>query len=137
MQKKGFLDKFKILSRPTGRPHWGQAVRAIILMLLAASIAKFLGLDKGIGAIVFITLLATLIIDVPLPIRKIFVLTLLSLLMTILAFISASLSIQPRSIYFLHGDLDIFQPFHVHFWGYYGFFRLHILYHLFFSYING
>ncbi|MBI5680119.1 MAG: FUSC family protein [Methanobacterium sp.] len=99
MQKKSFFDKFKRLSRPTGSPQWGQAIRAVILMVLAALIAKFLGFDNGIGAIMFITLLATIIIDVPLPIKKVAVLALLGLLMTILAFISASLALSSITIF--------------------------------------
>lgn len=99
MQKKSFFDKFKRLSSPTGSPQWGQAIRAVILMVLAALIARFLGFDNGIGAIMFITLLATIIIDVQLPIKNVAILALLGLLMTILAFISASLALSNITIF--------------------------------------
>ncbi len=32
LEKKGFLDRFNRLSKPIGRPQWGHAVRAVILM---------------------------------------------------------------------------------------------------------
>jgi len=89
MEKIGLIGKFKILSRPTGSPKWGHAVRAVILMVLAGLIAHFLGFDKGIQAIMFVTLLASIIIDISLPIRKVAILALLGLFMTVLAFLSA------------------------------------------------
>jgi len=62
-------------------------------MLLAGLIAHLLGLDKGMQAIIFVTLLATIVIDTPLPLRKVFTLSLVWLFMTILAFISASMAL--------------------------------------------
>jgi len=88
-----------MLSKPTDKFQWGLAVRAIILMVLAGLIGKFLGLDNGINAIVFVTLLASIIIDISLPIRKVAMLALLGFLMTILAFISASLAFSSLGVF--------------------------------------
>lgn len=99
MEKKGFLGRFKVLSRPTGKAQWKKAVKTMILIVLAALIAKFLGFDAGIKAIIAITLIATIIIDLPLPLRKIIPLAILGLLMTILAFISSSLALSSLPIF--------------------------------------
>ena len=99
MEKIGLIGRFKILSRPTGSPKWGHAVKAIILMVLAGLIAHFLGFDKGIQAIMFVTLLASIIIDTSLPVRKVAILALLGLLMTVLAFLSAYLALSGIEIF--------------------------------------
>ncbi|MBZ2165776.1 FUSC family protein [Methanobacterium spitsbergense] len=99
MKKKGFWNRFKRLSKPTGRPQWGQAFRAIFLMIIAAIVAKFMGLDNGIMAIVFVTLIATIIIETSLPLRKVAILTILGFFMTVLAFVSASLSLSNIGIF--------------------------------------
>jgi hypothetical protein len=94
MEKKGFFGRLRILSKPTGKPQWKLAAKSIFLMLLAALIAKILGFDLGIGAIMFITLLASIIIDLPLPLRKIVPMAAIGFLMTFLAFISSSLALS-------------------------------------------
>jgi hypothetical protein len=99
VEKKGFFGRLKILSQPTGKPMWSQAFKSIILMVLAALIAKFLGFDEGIKAIMFITLIATIIIDLPLPLRKIIPIALVGFLMTFLAFISSSLALSSLSVF--------------------------------------
>jgi hypothetical protein len=99
LKKKSFWERFKRLSKPTGKPQWGLALRAIILMVFAGLISKLLGLDNGINAIIFVTLLASIIIDTSLPIRKVAILTLLAFLITILAFISASLAILSLELF--------------------------------------
>ena len=99
LKKKGFWYRFKRLSRPTGKPQWVLAVRAIILMVIASMIGKFLGLATGINAIIFVTLLACIIIDTSLPIRKVAILALLGFLMTILAFVSASLALSSLGVF--------------------------------------
>lgn len=101
MEKIGLIGRFKILSRPTGSPKWGHAVRAIILMVLAGLIAHFLGFDKGIQVIMFVTLLASIIIDISLPVRKVAILAVLSLFMTFLAFLSAYLALSNLGIFIL------------------------------------
>jgi hypothetical protein len=68
-------------------------------MVLAGVIAHFLGFDQGIKAIMFVTLLASIIIDIPLPIRKVAILALVSLVMTVLAFMSASLALSSLEIF--------------------------------------
>lgn len=99
MEKKGFMGRLKILSKPTGKPQWKQAIITMLLMVLAAIIAKFLGLDTGIETIIFITMIAAIIIDLPLPIRKIIPLAIIGLLMTVLAFISSSLALSSLPIF--------------------------------------
>jgi hypothetical protein len=101
LEKKGVLDRFKRLSKPTGSPQWGHAVRAVILMVLAGLTAQFLGFDNGIQAVMVITLLASIIIDTALPIRKVAILALVGLFMTTLAFISASLALTSIEIFIL------------------------------------
>ncbi len=90
LRKKNLLNRFERLSKPSGRPQWTQAVKALILMIVAGVIGTSLGLKNGIEAIMLITLLATLIIDISLPIKKVAILAFLGFLMTTLAFLSAS-----------------------------------------------
>ena len=99
MEKKGLISRFKILARPTGSPNWGNAVKAIILMVLAGLISHFLGFDNGIKAIMFVTLLASIIIDISLPVRKVAILAALGLFMTFLAFISAYLALSSLELF--------------------------------------
>ncbi|EKQ55676.1 MAG: putative membrane protein [Methanobacterium sp. Maddingley MBC34] len=99
MEKKGFTGRLKILSKPTGKPMWSQAAKSIILMILAALIAKFLGFDEGIKAVMFITLIATIIIDLPLPLHKIIPMALVGFIMTFLAFISSSLALSSLPVF--------------------------------------
>jgi hypothetical protein len=101
LKKKGILDRFKRLSKPTGSPQWGHAIRTIILMVIASLMAKLLGLDNGIPAIVFITIMASLIIDISLPIRKVAILGFLGFFMTILAFLSASLALSSFELFII------------------------------------
>ncbi len=101
MAKKGLLDRFKRLSKSTGHPQWSHAFRAIILMVIAGLIAKFLGFNNGIVMIVSVTLLASIIIDISLPIRKVAILLLVGFFMTILAFISASLALSSLEVFIL------------------------------------
>lgn len=99
VEKKGFFGRLKILSKPTGKPLWKQAVKSIFLMILAALIAKYLGFDEGLQAVMFITLIATIIIDLPLPLRKIIPLALAGFLMTFLAFVSSSLALSSLPVF--------------------------------------
>ncbi|MCE5213808.1 MAG: FUSC family protein [Methanobacterium sp.] len=99
MHKKTIIGRLKVLSRPTGKPQWAQAARAIVLMLLAGWIAKFLGMDNGIGAVMFTTLIATIMMDISLPLRKVIPLATIGFLMAILAFTSASLGLNNVPIF--------------------------------------
>lgn len=99
VEKKGFVGRLKILSKPTGKPLWSQAVKSIILMILAALVAKSLGFDEGIKAVMFITLIATIIIDLPLPLRKIIPMAFVGFIMTFLAFISSSLALSSLPVF--------------------------------------
>ena len=99
MKKKGFIGKLRTLSQPTGKPRWKSAIKSIILMVFAGLIAKFIGFEQGIKAIMFSTLIATIIIDVPLPLRKIVPMVLIGFLMTLLAFISSSLALASLPVF--------------------------------------
>jgi len=99
MKKKGFSGRLKILSKPNGSPLWKQAAKSIVLMVLAAFLAKYLGLDKGVSAVMFTTLVATIIIDLPLPLNKIVPLALVGFIMTLLAFVSSSLALSSLPIF--------------------------------------
>ncbi len=99
MEKKGILDRFKRLSKPTGSVQWAIAIRAVILMFLAALIALYLGFDKGIPVIMFVTLLASMIIDIALPIKKVAILALVGFFMTVMAFICAYLALSSFEIF--------------------------------------
>lgn len=102
LRKKGLLNRFKRLTKPTGKPQWSQAMRTFILMIIAGLLATILKFNNGIEAIMMVTLLATLIIDISLPIKKVAILALLGFIMTTLAFLSVSLSISylPAFIFF-------------------------------------
>lgn len=99
MKSRDFWYRFKRLNKHTGKPQWGLAVRAIILMAIAGLIGKFLGFNNGINAIIVVTLLASIIIDISLPIKKVATLTVIGFLMTILAFISASLGLSNLGLF--------------------------------------
>jgi uncharacterized membrane protein YgaE (UPF0421/DUF939 family) len=101
LKRKGILDRFKRLSKPTGSPQWGHAVRAIVLMVITGLIAKLLGFDNGIQGIMFITLMASLIIDISLPIQKVAILALLGFFMTNLAFLCASLALSSFELFII------------------------------------
>ena len=99
MEKKGFMGRLKTLSKPTGKPQWKLAAKSIILMVLAALIAKLIGFEQGIGAVISVTLLATIIIDLPLPIRKGALMALIGFFMTFLAFICSSLALSSLPVF--------------------------------------
>jgi uncharacterized membrane protein YgaE (UPF0421/DUF939 family) len=101
MAKKNLLMRLRVLSRPTGKPQWTQAVRSLVLMVLAGVISFYLGLDKGIQVIMITTLIATIIMDISLPLRKIIPLTLLGFIMSILAYTSASLGLSSIPLFIL------------------------------------
>ena len=98
MKKKGFSGRLKILSKPSGSPLWKQAAKSIVLIFLAAFLAKYLGLDKGVSAVMFTTLVATIIIDLPLPLNKIVPLAMVGFIMTLLAFVSSSLALSSQAL---------------------------------------
>jgi uncharacterized membrane protein YgaE (UPF0421/DUF939 family) len=101
MAKKNLLKRLRVLSRPTGKPQWAQAVGSLVLMILAGLISFYLGLDKGIQVILITTLIATIIMDISLPLRKIIPLALLGFFMSILAFTTASLGLSSIPLFIL------------------------------------
>jgi len=101
MAKKNILNRLRVLSRPTGKPQWAQAVKSLVLMVLSGGIAFYLGLDNGISAIMSTTLLATIIMDISLPLRKVVPLTIIGLIMSVLAFTIASLGLNSVPIFII------------------------------------
>ena len=99
MTRRGLLYRFKLLSKPIGKPQWIQAVKATVLMVVSGVIASFLGFNSALQAIVLVTLLATIIIDISLPIKKVVILAVLGFFMTTLAFLSTSLAISSLPIF--------------------------------------
>lgn len=74
--------EFNKILKPIGKPPWKHALKSIFLMVLACLLAKFIGFDQGIKLIVFTTLIATILIDVQFPLRKIIPLTFIGFLIT-------------------------------------------------------
>ncbi len=126
MEKKGFLSSWRILSRPTtGGPHWVKAMKAVLMMVLAVLIAKFLGLDNGIQTIAIVTLLGTFTTDTSLPPRKASIMAFVWLCMTILAFISASMALISLPVFIFFTVLWAFFSISLYIFGeslgYFGF----------------
>lgn len=82
MEQKGFKGNLIRFLKPIGKPPWKHALKSIFLMVLACLLAKFIGFDQGIKLIVFTTLIATILIDVQFPLRKIIPLTFIGFLIT-------------------------------------------------------
>ncbi|EKF86530.1 FUSC family protein [Methanobacterium formicicum] len=101
MEKKNFTSRWKLPSKPTGPIEWGKAIKSILLIFLAVIIAQLTGLGDGTKLIMLITLNATIIIDLPLPFRKIIQVTLLGFFLTLLAFICSFLSLSSLPVFLL------------------------------------
>ncbi|MFA0832593.1 MAG: FUSC family protein [Methanobacterium formicicum] len=99
MEKKNFTSRWKLPSKPTGPIEWGKAIKSILLIFLAVIIAQLTGLGDGTKLIMLITLNATIIIDLPLPFRKIIQVTLLGFFMTLLAFICSFLALSSLPVF--------------------------------------
>lgn len=99
MEKKTFISRWKIPSKPTGPIEWGKAAKSILLIALAVIIAQLTGLGDGTKLIMLITLNATIMIDLPLPFRKIIQVTLLGFFLTLLAFICSFLSLSSLPVF--------------------------------------
>ncbi|MGI6482495.1 MAG: FUSC family protein [Methanobacterium sp.] len=99
MEQKGFKGNLIRFLKPIGKPPWKHALKSIFLMVLACLLAKFIGFDQGIKLIVFTTLIATILIDVQFPLRKIIPLTFIGFLITFLAFISSSLALTSLPVF--------------------------------------
>lgn len=68
-------------------------------MIIAIMVAKLLGWDQAVNAIAFITLLFSLILDLPIPLRKLTFLGLIGFLMIVLAFTTASVAISSIPVF--------------------------------------
>lgn len=117
MGKKGLLARNKILSKPTGSVNWTQAIKAFILMVVAGILATVLNLNNGLEAIIMVTLLATLIIDLAMPIKKVVILALLGFIMTTLAFLSVSLSVHNLTAFIILSVLWAFFSISLYIFG--------------------
>jgi uncharacterized membrane protein YgaE (UPF0421/DUF939 family) len=117
LEKKGLLNRIERLSKPTGAINWSQAVKAFILMVIAGLLATVLKFNNGIEAIIMVTLLATLIIDIAMPIKKVAILALLGFVMTTLAFLSVSLSIHNLPAFIIFSVLWAFFSLSLYIFG--------------------
>ena len=117
MEKKGLLTRIKRLSKPTGTVNWSQAIKAVILMVVAGLLATFLNLNNGLQAIIMVTLLATLIIDIAMPIKKVVILAFLGFVMTTLAFLCVSLSIHNLTAFIILSVLWAFFSISLYIFG--------------------
>jgi len=117
MKKIGLLGKIWRLSRPKGSFLWKQALRTIILMIIAGFLAKLTGFQEGLKPIIIITLFASLILDVSIPFKKLTYLGFLGAIITVLAFFSVFLSASSLPIFILFTILwSFFYIFYVYFW---------------------
>lgn len=117
MGKKGLLARVKRLSKPTGNVNWSQAIKAFILMVVAGLLATLLNFNNGLEAIIMVTLLATLIIDIAMPIKKVVILGLLGFIMTTLAFLSVSLSVHNLTAFIILSMLWAFFSISLYIFG--------------------
>lgn len=117
MEKIGLLGRIKILSRPKGGILWKQAIRTIILMIIAGVLAQYLGLGVGVNVIMITTLFASLILDLPLPFKKVLYLGLLGAFITILAFLSVYLSSTSLPIFIFFTILWSFFTLSIYIFG--------------------
>ncbi|AEG17594.1 FUSC family protein [Methanobacterium paludis] len=92
MERKGVISRFKRLSKPTGKPLWSHAFRAVGLAILSVIIAYFIGLRQGIEIIFMVVLFASVIMDQSIPFRKAVTFSVIGFLLMSLAFISASVA---------------------------------------------
>jgi len=115
--KKGLFTRIKGLSKPTGTVNWSQAIKAFILMVVAGLLATVLNFNNGLEAIIMVTLLATIIIDIAMPIKKVVILAFLGFVMTTLAFLSVSLSIHNLTAFIILSVLWAFFSISLYIFG--------------------
>lgn len=101
LEREGFISRFKRLSRPTGKPLWSHAFRAVGLAILSVIIAYFIGLKSGIEIIFMVVLFASVLMDQKMPIRKITTFSVIGFIFMSLAFISASLAHTYGYLFFI------------------------------------
>jgi uncharacterized membrane protein YccC len=117
MEKKGYWGRLKVLSRPTGDVQWVPAIKAILLMFLSFLLSIFLGLDKNIPSIMFLTLIASIIIEIELPIRKLIPIIIICFLAACTAFISSSIVLDNLILFLIITALWTFFSFSVYIFG--------------------
>ena len=117
MERKGFVGRLKTLSKPTGKPLWGTAVRTILLIILAGILASYLGFGERLGAVISVTLFACIIIDQQLPFRKVLLLAFVGAFLMSLAFASASLALSSLPIFIVLTAIWAFFPLSLYIFG--------------------
>ncbi|MCE7699305.1 MAG: FUSC family protein, partial [Methanobacterium paludis] len=117
LERKGFLGRLKTLSKPTGKPLWGTAVRTILLITLAGILASYLGFGERVGAVISVTLFACIIVDQQLPFRKVLLLAVVGAFLMSLAFASASLALSGLPIFIVLTAIWAFFPLSLYIFG--------------------
>ena len=117
MERKGFVGRLKTLSKPTGKPLWGTAVRTILLIILAGILASYLGFGERVGAVISVTLFACIIIDQQLPFRKVLLLAVVGAFLMSLAFASASLALLSLPVFIVLTAIWAFFPLSLYIFG--------------------
>ncbi len=117
MEKKGLFGRFRTLSKPTGAVNWSQGLKAFILIVVAAVLATILKFNNGMEAIIMVTLLATIILDISMPIKKVAILGLLGFIMTTLAFLCVSLSVHSLAAFIIFSVLWAFFSISMYIFG--------------------
>ena len=117
LERKGFIGRLKTLSKPTGKPLWGAAVRTMLIVILAGILASYLGFGERVGAVVSITLFACIIIDQPLPFRKVLPLAAVGAFLMSLAFASASIALMSLPVFIVLTAIWAFFPLSLYIFG--------------------
>ncbi len=118
LERKGFISRFKRLTKPTGKPLWSHAFRAVGLAILSVIIAYFIGLKQGIEIIFMVVLFASVIMDQAIPFRKAVTISVIGFLVMSLAFVSASVAhIYGLPFFILLTVLWSFFPFTLYIFG--------------------
>ncbi|AEG17059.1 hypothetical protein MSWAN_0011 [Methanobacterium paludis] len=117
LERKGVIGRLKTLSKPTGKPLWGAAVRTMLIIILAGILASYLGFGEGVGAVVSITLFACIIIDQPLPFRKVLPLAAVGAFLMSMAFASASIALLSLPVFIVLTAIWAFFPLSLYIFG--------------------
>ena len=118
MERKGVISRFKRLSKPTGKPLWSHAFRAVGLAILSVIIAYFIGLRQGIEIIFMVVLFASVIMDQSIPFRKAVTFSVIGFILMSLAFISASVAHTYGLLFFIFLTIIwSFFPFSLYIFG--------------------
>lgn len=118
MEKISLKERLKFLSKPQGTIEWGSAFRTIIIVIIAAVLANLLGYGEGLKIIIFVTLLAAIVIDVPLPLNNLIKLEITCAVMMSLAFITVGLTANSIPLFIIFTVLWSFFTLSMNIFGY-------------------